>query len=111
MNHGSAGFVEEEVFENERYQPFRAWGHTWPGHFLPTDRVGHWSLSSPPANPALDTSDFDAVAPTLKKVEQLSLTLSRTCKYRKDIRGGVGLIEMDKLNSHVKAEKYCSRLT
>lgn len=63
-----AGFVEEEIFENERYQPFRAWGHTWPGHFLPTDRVGHWSLASPPANTALDTSDFDAVAPFLKKV-------------------------------------------
>lgn len=21
----------------------RGWGHTWPGHFLPSDRVGHWS--------------------------------------------------------------------
>ena len=68
-NAGSAGFVEEEVFENERYQPFRAWGHTWPGHFLPTDRVGHWSLASPHANASLDTSDFDAVAPSLKKVD------------------------------------------
>jgi len=34
--------VEEEMFENERFQPFRGWGHTWPGHFLPSDRVGHW---------------------------------------------------------------------
>lgn len=21
----------------------RGWGHNWPGHFLPSDRVGHWS--------------------------------------------------------------------
>ena len=35
--------VQEEVFENERFQPFRLWGHSWPGHFLPSDRVGHWS--------------------------------------------------------------------
>ncbi|EFJ42345.1 hypothetical protein VOLCADRAFT_97625 [Volvox carteri f. nagariensis] len=35
--------VVEEVFENERFQPFRGWGHQWPGHFLPSDRVGHWS--------------------------------------------------------------------
>jgi hypothetical protein len=35
--------VTEEVFENERVQPFRGWGHSWPGHFLPSDRVGHWS--------------------------------------------------------------------
>ncbi|KAG2431841.1 hypothetical protein HXX76_009334 [Chlamydomonas incerta] len=35
--------VVEEVFENERFQPFRGWGHMWPGHFLPSDRVGHWS--------------------------------------------------------------------
>lgn len=34
--------VVEEVFENERFQPFRGWGHMWPGHFLPSDRVGHW---------------------------------------------------------------------
>lgn len=25
-------------------QPFRGWGHSWPGHFLPTDRVSHWTL-------------------------------------------------------------------
>lgn len=35
--------VVEEVYENERFQPFRGWGHQWPGHFLPSDRVGHWS--------------------------------------------------------------------
>jgi len=31
-----------EVFEHERVQPLRGWGHTWPGHFLPSDKVGHW---------------------------------------------------------------------
>jgi hypothetical protein len=36
------GVVVEEVFENERWQPFRGWGHLWPGHFLPTDPVRHW---------------------------------------------------------------------
>lgn len=38
----AGGMVVEEVFENERWQPFRGWGHTWPGHFLPTDPVRHW---------------------------------------------------------------------
>lgn len=38
----AGGMVVEEVFENERWQPFRGWGHTWPGHFLPTDHVRHW---------------------------------------------------------------------
>ena len=32
--------VIEEVFENQRLQPFRGWGHSWPGHFLPTDKAG-----------------------------------------------------------------------
>lgn len=36
------GSIVEEVFENERLQPFRGWGHTWPGHFLPTDKCAHW---------------------------------------------------------------------
>jgi hypothetical protein len=31
--------VQVEVFEHERAQPFRGWGHTWPGHFLPSDKV------------------------------------------------------------------------
>lgn len=26
--------VVEEMYENERLQPFRGWGSTWPGHFL-----------------------------------------------------------------------------
>lgn len=34
--------VEEEVFENERFQPFRGWGSLWPGHFLPSDRIGRF---------------------------------------------------------------------
>ena len=35
--------VVESLYENERLQPFRGWGHDWPGHFLPTDKVLHWS--------------------------------------------------------------------
>jgi hypothetical protein len=36
--------VVMELYENQRYQPFRGWGSTWPGHFLPTDRTLRWSL-------------------------------------------------------------------
>lgn len=58
--------VEEEVFENERFQPFRNWGHTWPGHFLPSDRTGHWSdVGGRPGG--ADSMEFDKVAPALKK--------------------------------------------
>eukprot|EP00955_Chlamydomonas_euryale_P026969 284022-Chlamydomonas_euryale.AAC.1 len=54
----------EEVFENERFQPFRMWGHLWPGHFLPSDRVGHWSdRNDAPYGP--DNQVFDLVAPRL----------------------------------------------
>ena len=42
----AAGVAVDEVFENERRQPFRGWGHSWPGHFLPTDPVGHWCQRS-----------------------------------------------------------------
>ena len=59
--------VEEEIFENERYQPFRGWGHQWPGHFLPTDRVGHWSTNASLLNPTLDSASFDAIAPQLRE--------------------------------------------
>jgi vacuolar protein sorting-associated protein 13A/C len=38
----TGAFVEEEVFEDERYQPLAGWGSAWPGHLLPTD-PGHWS--------------------------------------------------------------------
>jgi hypothetical protein len=43
MLQGALCAAQEEVFENERFQPFRGWGHLWPGHFLPSDKVGHWS--------------------------------------------------------------------
>lgn len=61
------GSVEEEVFENERLQPFRGWGHQWPGHFLPTDRVGHWSLrdDSPGGKASMS---FQTVEPPLPQV-------------------------------------------
>jgi hypothetical protein len=42
----AGGVVVDELFENERRQPFRGWGHSWPGHFLPTDPVGHWCRQS-----------------------------------------------------------------
>ncbi len=45
--------------------PFRGWGHSWPGHFLPTDRVGHWSLRGAVDGP--DGADFNTVAPQLKE--------------------------------------------
>jgi Integral peroxisomal membrane peroxin len=55
-----------EVFENERAQPFRGWGHTWPGHFLPSDRVGHWSdRDGAPGGP--QSMLFDRVAPRLPR--------------------------------------------
>eukprot|EP00204_Picochlorum_oklahomense_P001550 CAMPEP_0118807904 /NCGR_PEP_ID=MMETSP1161-20130426/35713_1 /TAXON_ID=249345 /ORGANISM="Picochlorum oklahomensis, Strain CCMP2329" /LENGTH=623 /DNA_ID=CAMNT_0006737289 /DNA_START=18 /DNA_END=1889 /DNA_ORIENTATION=+ len=44
------GAVVEEVFENERHQPFRGFGSTWPGHFLPTDKVHRWTVRK--ANPS-----------------------------------------------------------
>ena len=71
----TAGPVEEEVFENERFQPFRGWGHNWPGHFLPTDKVGHWSHRD--GTPGKSASmAFSAVAPKLTKA---SLLLMTTC--------------------------------
>ena len=62
-----AGPVEAEVFENERYLPFRGWGHEWPGHFLPTDRVGHWSLRGDRPSGA-ESMEFTHVAPSLPEV-------------------------------------------
>jgi hypothetical protein len=56
--------VVESIFENERLQPFRGWGHTWPGHFLPTDRVLHWSTNDPGEEPdALASQEIKEVAP------------------------------------------------
>lgn len=55
------------MFENERVSPFKGgWGHDWPGHFLPTDRVGHWSdRSGGPGGAA--SMNFSSVAPKLSK--------------------------------------------
>ncbi|KAL4449489.1 hypothetical protein ABPG77_007133 [Micractinium sp. CCAP 211/92] len=57
--------VIEEIFENQRLQPFRGWGHTWPGHFLPTDKVNHWSRREHEGFPVLAGADFNAIAPPL----------------------------------------------
>ena len=62
-----AGVVEAEVFENERFLPFRGWGHDWPGHLLPTDRVGHWSLRGDRPSGA-ESMDFHRVAPSVPEV-------------------------------------------
>ena len=64
----AAGPVEEEMFENERVSPFKGgWGHDWPGHFLPTDKVGHWSIRE--GTPAGSNSmNFSSIAPKLPKV-------------------------------------------
>ena len=62
-----AGPIEAEVFENERYLPFRGWGHEWPGHLLPTDRVGHWSLRGDRPSGA-ESMEFSHVAPPLPEV-------------------------------------------
>eukprot|EP00892_Ulva_mutabilis_P010659 jgi/Ulvmu1/7966/UM004_0199.1 len=41
--HPAGAVVVEDVYENQRWQPFRGWGHSWPGHFLPTDSLRQWS--------------------------------------------------------------------
>ncbi|GFH09184.1 VASt domain-containing protein, partial [Haematococcus lacustris] len=56
--------VEEEVFECERFQPFRGWGHSWPGHFLPSDRVGHWGDRQGRAG-GPSSKGFDIIEPQL----------------------------------------------
>jgi hypothetical protein len=33
------------IYENQRYQPFRGWGSSFPGHLLPTDRA-KWSTQN-----------------------------------------------------------------
>ncbi len=56
--------VVESIFENERLQPFRGWGHDWPGHFLPTDRVLHWSTNDLGEAPdSLASQSIKEVAP------------------------------------------------
>eukprot|EP00951_Prasinocladus_malaysianus_P036168 scaffold378700_cov38-Prasinocladus_malaysianus.AAC.1 len=49
-----------EVFENERYQPIRGWGHTWPGHLMPGD-FSRWSL----ADDFTSSMVFSEVRPSL----------------------------------------------
>lgn len=71
LQHGfrpAGGIVLEEVFENERWQPFRGWGHTWPGHFLPTDPVRHWCDANGQARAGSNRHrgmEFDDAAPAL----------------------------------------------
>ena len=56
--------IAAEVYENERFQPFRGWGSTWPGHFLPTDGCGKWSTRDfQPKGPS--NMVFELVAPPL----------------------------------------------
>ena len=64
----AAEAVIEEVFENQRLQPFRGWGHTWPGHFLPTDKANHWSRREHEGFPLFTGGDFGAIAPPLPEV-------------------------------------------
>lgn len=57
--------VVEEVFESERHQPFRGFGSTWPGHFLPTDRVHKWNVRKANSNGIYSSQDISVVAPSL----------------------------------------------
>ena len=60
-----------------RPQPFRGWGHTWPGHFLPTDRVNHWSRRCAGLRLGLG-SDDGRTAPALAcRAARLDRLLSR----------------------------------
>ena len=69
-----------ELFENERCQPFRGWGHTWPGHFLPTDRVGHWSnRDGGPGGKA--SMSFRSVAPKLPPARHADLALTASVQH------------------------------
>ncbi len=77
-----AGPVEAEVFENERFLPFRGWGHQWPGHLLPTDRVGHWSLRGDVPSGA-ESMDFHNVAPKLREVPTCIHLIHCPCMHTK----------------------------
>ena len=78
------------MFENERYVPFRGWGHTWPGHFLPTDRVGHWSLRGDRTD-GPDGAEFNAIAPDVKEVRPVTPCASTrsTCCGRSRLCWGI----------------------
>jgi hypothetical protein len=56
--------VVDEIYEHERYQPIKGWGHQWPGHFLPSDRVSHWGDRSGRPGGMMGM-EFDSVAPRL----------------------------------------------
>jgi len=64
---GPAGPVERggwvrqyELFENERKQPFRGYGSSYPGHMLPTDRHRWSSRCGPsPGRHAADRADVE----------------------------------------------------
>jgi len=56
------GPVIEEMFENERLQPFVGWGSKYPGHLLPTDRK-KWSDRSG----KVSSMTFGKVAPALPR--------------------------------------------
>ena len=58
------GLFVEEVFENQRYQPFRGWGSSWPGHLLPTD-CGRWSNRIGLPKVGAQSQMFELVAPAL----------------------------------------------
>lgn len=55
----------EVLYENQRLQPFRGWGHTWPGHFLPTDRAMRWSRCDADGNDVDASQELEEVAPKL----------------------------------------------
>jgi len=64
MKSEESGLVVEEVFENQRYQPFRGWGSSWPGHLLPTD-CGKWSDRIGLPKVGTQSQMFELVAPAL----------------------------------------------
>lgn len=57
--------VVEEIFESERHQPFRGFGSTWPGHFLPTDRFSRWNVRRANRNGIYSSQDMSVVVPSL----------------------------------------------
>ncbi len=61
------GAVVEEVFENERHQPFRGFGSTWPGHFLPTDKIHRWTVRKANPSGVYSSQTMTKVVPHLPK--------------------------------------------
>lgn len=84
--------IVEEIFENERQQPFRGFGSTWPGHFLPTDRVHRWNVRKANSSGIYSSQNMATVAPVLPEgwvwVEDAwSLDLSGTPSGTTDSNG------------------------